>query len=317
MRNKESNVISEVIRFYPANRLLTDCSRQERIFNQALKSLITLTGSDKRRLRNIMETVDNYILSLKSDGNQIDRWTIYSAAVIRFASMKPDWNYSEDEIRDFYGSEVADIIYKNHSWNSVFAFAEALIEVRERVYCKMTGNTYDEGLTVETTTNREARLRKAADDLENWQRRRINEYREYMVLLDRLFRDSYPVWEELHETGYEGFCDFLLNLPERMIIHKFDAYFIQDVTKYTEPSGEGSDDGNKESFESGLKVRLTKCVGDDELIVKIRDAYMNQMADVILKGNMLMIPDELTRDMIKELSTTNNAKGKESTWQPM
>ncbi|MBE5849303.1 MAG: hypothetical protein E7298_03955 [Lachnospiraceae bacterium] len=75
MRNKESNVISEVIRFYPANRLLTDCSRQERIFNQALKSLITLTGSDKRRLRNIMEIVDNYILSLKSDGNQIDRWT--------------------------------------------------------------------------------------------------------------------------------------------------------------------------------------------------------------------------------------------------
>lgn len=303
MRNIESNVISEVIRFYPANRLLTDCSRQERIFNQALKSLITLTGSDKRHLRNIMETVDNYILSLKSDGNQIDRWTIYSAAVIRFASMKPDWNYSEDEIRDFYGSEVADIIYKNHPWNSVFAFAEALIEVRERVYCKMTGNTYDEGLRVETTTNREARLRKAADDLENWQRRRINEYREYMVLLDRLFRDSYPVWEELHETGYDGLGMYLSNLPDRMIIYKSDVYILKEVHK----SGIKSDkdsvySDDKTSHEYGWELKLSKCVGDEEITVKIKDTYSDQMADVILRGNRLRIPDRKTREMIKELS---------------
>ncbi|MBO4889461.1 MAG: hypothetical protein J5574_00600 [Lachnospiraceae bacterium] len=265
--------------------------------------LIDVDGRDKFRFREMIGVIGNYIASLKSDGNEVNRWIIYSAAVICCMSKRPTWQFSESEIREVFGDEVTYIAYQDQSWKKVFTFAASLVEARERVYGKVTGARYDEGLVVETTPYRETRLRKAADDLENSQRSRIKEYNEYNALLDRLFRDSYRVWKVSHETGYDELGDFLMNLPDRMIIHKRDAYVVQEVTEYTEMPVKGlAGDYNTDSYESGLKVRLTKCVGGEELIIKIKDVYKDQIADVILKGNMLRIPDKLTRDMIKELS---------------
>ena len=87
-----------------------------------------------------------------------------------------------------------------------------------------------------------------------------------------------------------------------ILIFKFSissSSLLENVIKSDKDSVYSDD---KTSHEYGWELKLSKCVGDEEITVKIKDTYSDQMADVILRGNRLRIPDCKTREMIKELS---------------
>ena len=298
MNEKNMNMIHEVIPYYPVNRLHTKCDRSERLFNLVLTMI--MNPNNKQHLKELIETLSK-LIPFEEDGRS-DMWEKYSAAVIRYCIAQNSWNLSEEDLRDFFSANLADLTYGDPVMEQLYIFAEALIEARQKASYKRHGTIYWGARYGGTRFECESRLRKVMDDTVRVLHQH-EAYREYAKLLDVIFEDTSEQWNELNRTGFDGLREYLKNLPDRLILFADKVYVVTDVDKYREASyREVIDDVEFDRYESGLRITLRNPDDGQEQVIKIKSMYADMSYNEIFFRNNLKLPDLKTRELFKEFA---------------
>ena len=296
---KRANMINELIRYYPRDRDLLDCSKEERVFNWVVKN--ALNPNNKRHLQELISIIDNMIPFMKPDRKNINKWLIFSAAVINSVDGSDCWNYTKEEVSEFINKAVADIAFDDASMSKWFSFAEALIEVREKAYYKRKGTIYWGDRYGGTEFECEMRLRKAMNDLDPWIYE-LEEYKEFNTLLEVIFGSTTLQWTYLCKIGFDSLRNLLEGMPDRMIIYRDNVYKLKNIKNYKEIiSKDRIDDIEFDVYESGLKLELQRVEDDSSTYIGISDEYSSKPVGEIFSRYGLRFLDEKTRAMTQEI----------------